>query len=232
MDREFSMPLVELPTFLSTISMVMDDRTAIVQKLIQAERKSPPVYAPSRDLFLTVLEGKLSFENAVVQARRLIDETERKCATQIVDASEQFLRNERPTYISALPNLKFILPNGLQLDVSPVWLRHFNPDRLLVLHFWQTPLSGWQFSAAAAVLRAALFEAQPQYSSCEIDFVSIAFSRFGNGRRFERYSWTKLNPLSNTELYKFWKHFLSAWSQYQRLGPREIKRKRTGGLFD
>jgi hypothetical protein len=36
MRQEFSTPLVELPTFLSAISMVTDDRAAIVQKLIQA----------------------------------------------------------------------------------------------------------------------------------------------------------------------------------------------------
>ena len=232
MDPELSTPLVALPTFLSTISMVVDDRSAIVRKLVQAERKSPPVYEPSRDLFLSVLEGKLSFDKATIQARRLADETERKCAVQIMDASEQFLRNERHSRISRLPDLKYALPNGLQLDISPVWLRHLDPSRLMILHFWRDPLSNWQMGAAAAVLRSALFDSQPQYTSCELDFISIAFSQIGNRRRFERYNWTKLKPHNATELRRFWTHFLAAWSQYQSFGPREIRRKRTANLFD
>ena len=230
--RELSTPLVELPTYLSTISMVVDDRAAIVQKLIQAERKSPPVYEPSRDLFLKLLQGKLSFDSAVIQAHRLTDQTERKCAVQIVDASERFLRSERPTNMTPLPNLKYVLPNGLQLNIAPIWLRYFDPERLLVLHFWQVPLSQRQLSAAAAVLRTALRDNQPQYSSCEVDFISVAFSQFGGGRRFERYNWTRLKPLDDDELHRFWQQFLTAWSHYQRIGPREIRRKRSASLFD
>ena len=230
--RELSTPLVELPTYLSTISMVVDDRAAIVQKLIQAERKSPPVYEPSRDSFLKLLQGKMSFDSAVIQARRLTDETERKCAIQIIDASEQFLRRERPTRMSHLPNLKYALPNGLRLSISPIWIRHFDPERLLVLHFWQAPLSERQLGAAAAVLRSALHNDQPQYSSCEIDFISVAFSQFGSGRRFERYNWTRLKALDEDELHRFWQQFLVAWSHYHRIGPRKIRRKRSASLFD
>jgi hypothetical protein len=230
--RELSTPLVELPTYLSTISMIVDDRAAIVRNLIQAERKSPPVYGPSRDLFLSVLQGKLSFEKAVIQARRLADQTERKCAAQIIDASEQFLRHERPTIAIELPNLKYALPNGLELKIAPVWVRHYDPDRLMILHFWQAPLFQRQLSAAASVLRAALHDTKPQYSACEIDFISVAFSRFGTGRRFERYNWNQLKPLDDAELSRFWQQFLAAWSHYQRVGPREIKRKRGLSLFD
>jgi hypothetical protein len=231
MRPELSTPLTQLPSFLSTISMVVDDRGAIVQKLIQAERKSPPVYEPSRDLFLSILEGKLSFGKATVQARRLTDETERRCAVQIMDASERFLCNERPTPISRLPGLTYTLPNGLGLDISPVWLRHFDPSRLLVLHFWQAPLSTWQLGAAASVLRSALLQNEPQYSSCEIDFISVAFSPFSNRRWFECHNWVKLNPLNANELRRFWQRFLEAWVHYHRMGPREIRRKRAADLF-
>jgi hypothetical protein len=230
--RELSTPLVELPTYLSTISMVVDDRAAIVRNLIQAERKSPPVYGPSRDLFLSVLQGKLSFDRAVIQARRLADATERKCAAQIIDASEQFLREERPTTAVELPDLKYTLPNGLQLKIAPVWVRNFDPERLMVLHFWQAPLFQRQLGVAATVLRTALNEMQPQYSSCEIDFISVAFSQFGSKRRFERYNWAKLKPLGSDETQRFWLQFLAAWSQYHGLGSREIRRRRATGLFD
>jgi hypothetical protein len=101
----------------------------------------------------------------------------------------------------------------------------------MVLHFWQTPLFDRQLGAAAAVLRTALLEAMPQYSSCQIDFISVAFSQFSNRRRFERYNWVKLMPLNQAELHRFWQQFIAAWSQYQRIGPREIKRKKITTLF-
>lgn len=232
MHREFSTPIEELPTFLSTISMVVDDQSMIVQKLREAERKAPPIYASTRDLFLTVLSGRLSFHDATVQARRIVDQTERRCAVQVIDASEQFLREERPAHIAPLQKLEYALPNGLILKVLPVWLREASPDRLLILHFWQTPLSQWQLGAAASVLRGAIASRYPQYSACEIDFISVAFSQMGQGRRFERYNWMRLKPLSISEIDRFWKQFLAGWSRYQRQGPREIARRWKGGLFD
>jgi hypothetical protein len=42
MDFAVSTPLNELPAFLSTISMVVDDRASIIERLTQVERKSPP----------------------------------------------------------------------------------------------------------------------------------------------------------------------------------------------
>jgi hypothetical protein len=232
MEPEFSKPLSELPTFLSTISMVSDDRAAIVQQLIQAERKSPPIYGPTRDLFLHVLEGKFDFDDAVTQARRLTGETERKCALRVLTASEKFLRSERRAPLGPFPNMRYPLPNGMRLDISPIWTRHLNPERLMVLHFWQTPLSERQLSAAGAVLRSALHNEQQQYSACEVDFISVAQSQFGGQRRFDHYNWTKLKPLRGDELARFWRPFLLAWSDYQRRGPREIRRKRPQSLFD
>lgn len=232
MQLEFSKPLSELPSFLSTISMVVDDRAAIVQQLIQAERKSPPRYGPTRDLFLRVLEGNFSFDDAFTQSRRLADETERKCAIRVLAASENFLRCERRARVGPFPSMKYFLPNGMQLDISPIWLRHLSPERLMVLHFWEAPLSPWQLSAAAAVLRSALHYEHQQYSACEVDFISVALSPFGGQRRFDRYNWSKLKPLRDDELVRFWRHFLGAWSEYHRREPREIRRRSPEDLFD
>lgn len=232
MEREFSKPLSELPAFLSTISMVVDDRTAIIRQLIQAERKSPPIYGSTRDLFLYVLEGKISFDNAMVQARRVVNETEQKCAVEVLTASEKFLRSERRAPSGSFPNMKYSLPNGMQLDISPIWVRHLNPERLMVLHFWRTPLSERQLSAAAAVLRSVLYNEQQQFSACEVDFISVAQSQFGGQRRFDHYNWTKLRPLGEDQLARFWRPFVLAWSNYQRRGPREIRRKHPQSLFD
>jgi hypothetical protein len=232
MEREYSKPLLELPSFLSTISMVVDDRSLIVQKLIQAERKSPAIYAPTKDFFCSVLQGRFSFEEALHQAHHLTDITERKCAIGVLRASEGFLRGERPVPVTSFPNMTYSLPNGMELNVSPILIRHFNPERLMVLHFWQDPLSDWQLSAAGAVLRSAICDQQSQYRSCEVDFISVPFPEFSPRRRFERYSWTKLKPHSAEELERSWRQFLSAWMEYQRKGPREIRRRRTTSLFD
>lgn len=232
MERDLSTPLIELPTYLSSISMVVDDRTAIIQSLVQAERKSPPIYEPARALFCRILEGSFNFQQAMIQARALADETERKCAVEVLQASEEFLCAERPTRVGIFPAMTHPLPNGMELSVSPILIRHFNPQRLMVLHFWRTPLSAWQLSAAGAVLRSALLRQQPQYSSCEVDFISVAVPNLATQRRFERYNWSKLRPLGPADLDRFWNQFLAAWSQYQRKGPREIKRKHMPSLFD
>jgi len=232
MEPEFSKPLSELPAFLSTISMVVDDRAAIVQQLVQAERKSPPIYAPARDLFIEVLEGNFSFEGAFTQALRLSDVIERRCATEILSVSERYLRRESHCRVRLFPRMDYFLPNGMPLDVTPMWLRHSNPSRLMILHFWQTPLSSWQLSAAAAVIRSALLRQHPQYSACEIDFISASLSPYGPHRRFEQYNWSKLKPLGDDDLRRFWKQFLTAWSEYQHRPPREIRRTRAPGLFD
>src|ERR1700758_2403095 len=93
MEREYSTQLQELPSFLSTISMVVDDRASIVESLVQAERKSPPRYGPAKELFRCVLEGDWTVSQALIQARNVIDSVERKCATDILLASEKFLNN-------------------------------------------------------------------------------------------------------------------------------------------
>ena len=199
MERALSKPLSELPTFLSTISMVVDDRTSMVDSLTQAERKSPSRYEPARELFCRVLQGDLSVAQAIVQARKVSDPTERTCAVDILKASERFLGADTPAHIGLFPAMLTSIPNGMKLSVSPIWLRHLNPQRLMVLHFWRTPLSAWQLGAAAAVLQAALVRHRPEYSNCELDLISVS----GSPRRFERYSWEKLKPLKEADLLDF-----------------------------
>jgi len=231
MEREFSTPLTELPTFLSTISMVEDDGRQIVESLTQAERKSPSVYEPTRDLFCLVLQGDLCVTQAMVQAHRILDEVERKCAVDVLEASKSFLEKQAAARVGPFPAMNFEIPNGLSLNVAPVWLRHFNPPRLMILHFWRQPLSDWQLGAASAVLRAALLTHQPDYAMCEIDFISVPHPEASPRRRFEHYDWAKLRPLDNKNLHRFWKQFCGAWSVYQNQEPREIKRRRSADLF-
>jgi hypothetical protein len=49
MESQFSTPLNDLPHFLSTIAMVVDDSASIIESLIQAERKSPSRYDPAKE---------------------------------------------------------------------------------------------------------------------------------------------------------------------------------------
>lgn len=226
MKSEFSTPLSELPTFLSTISMVVDDRAAIMQSLIQAERKSPPRYEPAKALFCRVLQGDFHVEQALDQARKLADTTERKCAIEILQASEKFLRGELQGRVGPFPSMSISLPNEVELGLSPVWLRHLDPERLMILHFWRRPLSQRQLSAAGAVLRVALSLHKPNHSSCELDFISVSLPENASQRQFRRYSWTTIKPFKEEELSRFWKPLCATWLDYQRRQPRKIKRKR------
>jgi hypothetical protein len=232
MEPEFSTPLTALPSFLSTISMVSDDRSAIIRGLIRAEQKSPPRYDPARNLFLYVLEGKLSLKQATEQARRILDLTERKCALEILNASSDFLRNGDRSRVGLFPVMSVLLPNDMELNISPVWLRHLSPNRLMVLHFWKNPLLGRQVSAAAAVLRKALAAQQPEYLRCELDFISIALPMNASVRRFECFNWARAKPLPDNELDRFWKPFCDAWLEYVSREPREKRGRRDRGLFD
>jgi hypothetical protein len=230
MLTKFSTPISELPSFLSTISMVSDDLTFTIQRLKEAEQPPPAIYEPTRDLFLTILQGKLRFDDAWKQASRIPYPTERKCACQVLDVARDFFADQLPARIYPLKGLRYSLPNGLPLQISPIWIRETSPNRLLILHFWQTPFSDWQRSAMASVLREALEGSENAPS--EIDFISVPFSDRANRRQFEVYNWKRLKPLSDIELKRFWKAFLDAWAEYQRRGPREIKIKRRKTLFD
>ena len=126
-----------------------------------------------------------------------------------------------------------VLPNGLELKVAPVWVRHGDDPRLLILHFWQTALTPRQLSAAAAILRMALLAHLPRYAGLEIDFVSVAISERTEARRFENFGWKQLAPLEEPGLDRFSQLLAAAWTAYGRIGPREIKRRPSqGGLFD
>jgi hypothetical protein len=230
-EAAFSTPLNELPSFLSSISMVVDDRTSIVRSLTQAERKSPTRYEPAKDLFCRVLQGDFTFAEALTQAGEVADSTERKHAVDILRASARFLVSESPARVGAFPTMNILIPNGMKLAVTPLWLRHLAPPRLMILHFWLTPLTPRQLSAAAAVLRAALLIHHPAYSGCELDFISVSQPDGAPARNFERYSWTKIKPLSETDLAYFWRQFCEAWSEYQKRGPRTFYRRRQTELF-
>ena len=136
-----SKPLAILPTYLSAISMVGDDSEYTVRQLIQAERPSPPVYDPARDLFIRILQGNLSVERALLEVERLHAETERRCARDVIEAAKPFLEKAQPAKIGRLNRMEVALPNGLNFVVSPIWIRHLAVPCFLVLHFWQEPLS-------------------------------------------------------------------------------------------
>lgn len=79
-----SAPLTEFPTFMSSISMVGDDLEFTIQELIRAERKSPPVNDPARELFIQILRGNFAVEVALAQVSAIVDPIERKCALNVM----------------------------------------------------------------------------------------------------------------------------------------------------
>ena len=228
---EYSQLLDEAPSFLSLVSMVTDDRETIIKDLVHAERKSPSYYEPAIRLFVRALQGDFSFEQTVQQAQKLVDQTERKCALDVLNASERYLRSQSAARMGQISPMTLTLPDGLPFTVSPVWIRHLEPERLMVLHVWRQPLSELQLGAAASILRTALVKWQPMHARCELDFISVTVPTYASTRKFLRYSWETARPLDDEELYLFLRRFCDAWSEYQRRGPREVKRRRQSRLL-
>ncbi len=232
MARALSKPLNELPYFLSTISMVVDDERQIVRDLKQAERKSPAVYGPAKDHFIIALEGKLPFEKILDQAKKLSDPTERKCAVDVLRASKKFLEDADKSPVRPIPTMSLSLPDNLELKIGPIWTRRLNPERLLVLHFWETALKPRQLKAAATALKKAIQQQQKAYADCDLDFVSLSIPEGNSSRRFKCYSWSELKPLTFTELDKFWAPLCSAWKKYKAEGPRFFTKRGPPTMFD
>jgi hypothetical protein len=231
LETSHSRLLTTFPSFLSTVSIVGDDQNKTIQAFRHAERKSPPVYDPARDLFIRLIQGDFTFEAALDQARLLTDKIERKCATNVLEAAKSFLTSAPPAKLGPLPPMAIRLPNGMELSVSSVWIRHVHPDRLMVLHLWEKSLSDWQLSAAGAILRMALYRHQPTCARLELDFISVAVPGHSSERRLQNYSWELLKPLDEDGLQRFFKRLCDAWTEYQRQGPREYKKRRPPDLL-
>jgi len=232
METKLSKLLTEFPSFLSAISMVGDDQEQAIRELQYAERKSPAVYNPARDLFMSVLRGQLDFRSALAQVGWLPDETERKCARDVLEASKSFLMQEGPAEVKPLSRMGIDLPNGMELRVAPVWVRHLSPPRLLVLHFWREPLSAWQLSAAAAILMSAMKRDKPTCVDLDLDFISVAVPDHSAKRRLRAYNWDTLKRLDDDELRRFLQRLCDAWVEYQNRGPRAYKPRLHPDLFD
>ena len=232
METKLSKLLTEFPSFLSAVSMVADDREQIIRELQHAERPSPEVYRPARELFLSVLRGHLDFESALAQAGRVPDEVARRCARDVLRASKSFLMQQQPTEVIPLRGMGIELPNGMELRVSPVWHRRFSPARVLVLHFWRDALSDWQLRAAAGILRLAPAGDKPACLGLDLDFVSVAVPDHSAARRLRSYTWQTLDPLRGDELDHFLQRLCDAWAKYQERGPRPYKARPRRDLFN
>ncbi|MBN9050691.1 MAG: hypothetical protein J0H78_14610 [Rhizobiales bacterium] len=221
--------LRELPSFLSTASMVFDDREKTIDLLFKAEKPSPPVYEPARRLFCSVLSGDLSWERAIEEAERL-DGRERGCAVDVLNHSRDFLLKQPRSRVSKI-GLSTTIPNGMKLRIAPIWVRELPQPRLLVLYFWMKPLNDHQVSAVAAILRMALLDRQKEFKSYDLDFVSVSMEEKANTRRFSCLDWKRAHPLDEGDLMRFWARFVAAWDEYQRRPPRVRRRKEESGTL-
>src|SRR6185312_11883670 len=90
----FAGHLKELPSFLSTVSTIVDDFEASLSNLRKLERPPPNIYEPTRQIWLKVLMGQFSVDQAFAEASRLHDDTERRCAVDVLTASRHVLTEE------------------------------------------------------------------------------------------------------------------------------------------
>lgn len=232
MEPAQSRLLLALPSFLSLTSMVTDDPEDMITGLRHAERKSPACYDPARALFFRVLQGDFTFDIALAQARKLTDDVERKCAIGVLEASKSFLLAQPTAKVGRLPQMSISLPNGMEVNVSPVWIRHLAVEQLMILHVWRTPLSDYQLSIIGGILQAALIRHQPRCARRDLELISVAAPEHASGRRLRSFSWEKLRPLDDDGLRRALSVICYAWAEYQRRGPREVMRKAQPDLFN
>jgi hypothetical protein len=222
--------LNELPSFLSMVSMIFDDQELTIEKLFDAERKSPPFYKPAREFFCSVLR-EFSTSQAVEQAAKLSDPTERSCAIDVLAVANDFLTEQAKSRVTKI-DLNTVAPNGLKLRVAPLWVRELDKPRILVLHLWRTPLTEYQQSAAAALLRHAIQDHATELGSYELDFVSTSYNSTGLRREFRCLDWKRIRPLDDGGLARFWNRFIKAWDTYQKRPPKpHSKKPKPGSLL-
>jgi hypothetical protein len=225
MIEDLSIPLEELPGFLSTISMVEDDRREIIKGLIAAERKSPPRYDAARQLILRVLEGQIDYERAEAFAATIPDPIDKRCAEDVLNAAKPFLRSATTSPVGQLAPMRFEVRPELFLKVAPIRVRQLSEPRVLLLHVWDRPLNDRQVRAALAILKRALTDQLPAYSYRDIDFVTLSTPPLSARRSCRIYGWNSLPPMETDELDRFLGALSDAWSEYQRHGPRSVKRR-------
>lgn len=226
-----STPLTKFPVYMSSIRIVTDDRQEAVKGLIHAEQTPPARYVVARDLFIEVLSGKMTYEQAYRQAGYEADPIKRRYALRIMEVSKDFFDNTRKYPISQLPTMAVILPNGMELNVAPIWARYDQPMRLMILYLWETPLSDLQLSVAAGLLHEAIRDTK--YRGRELDFISVSRPTHSAGRRLQLMGWEKLKPFYDDDLKSALKFYLcDVWDEYHRRGPRPINLRRGRDLLN
>jgi hypothetical protein len=219
--------LTEFPGFMSTIRLVTDNREEAMTRLVHAEHKAPSFYLPARETLLDVLRGKLVVAKAIHDLKFLRDPTERKLASQIFAASKKFLEGERPTPTVEASPMEAQLPNRKIIKISPVWVRHHRPQRLMLLYLWEDELTDLQLRVAAGLLHLAIETHSTKFRGRELDFISVARPAFSAGRKLRKYGWDQLNPFYGEELEKALKFYLcDLWEEYHKRGPRPVNEKR------
>ncbi|MBG7613811.1 hypothetical protein IWC96_00765 [Brevundimonas sp. BAL450] len=205
--------------------MVEDDGRETVKGLVAAERKSPPRYDAARQLFLSVLEGRMTLAQAQSYASGLPDPIDRRCAEGVMGAGAIFLKEAIVSPIGQLPPLTFPVRADLTLKISPIRVRQLEEPRLLLLHLWDRPLNERQIRAALAILKRGLLEQAPDYAYCDVDFVILSTQPLSAHRSCRVYEWPTLPAMKQEELNQFLEMLTTAWDEYQRKGPRLIKRR-------
>ena len=225
MSDDLSVPLDELPGFLSTISMVEDDQRDIVKRLIAAEKKSPPRYDAARQLFLSVIEGQIDHERAELFANTISDPIDRRCAQDVLKAATNYLRSATSSPVGQLSPMRFEIRPDLSLGVAPIRVRQLEEPRVLLLHVWDRPLSDRQVRAAISILKRTLADQAPEYAYRDLEFVTVSTPPLSAQRSCKVYGWKTLPHMEDDELSRFLLALSDAWQTYRSIGPRPVRRR-------
>ncbi|WP_126401830.1 hypothetical protein [Blastochloris tepida] len=231
MPITYGKPLLEPPAYFSIAGMYGCSKSEIISRLRDAERPSPSIYTPAVDLFIAVLEKKISFKGAIVQASRL-PEPQNRCATNVLLEADNFLSLESAHCITKIPDIALPIGSELKINVSPIWLRRIgNIFRVLSLYFWKKKLTSGQLSAVGAIIKGGISCCRSDLSGLEIDLIAISENDLLSRRTFERYGWDRLKPLNEGDLEKFLSLFRESWREYRANGPRTPQTRHKKDLF-
>lgn len=231
-EPALSSPITKMPNFASSARLYSRDKNEIITGLRRSERKPPPIYDSTRDFILLILEGKLNYDLAIKQAKNIPDETERRCALDVLRVTKEFLEKEQKGKLSPLEGMFIEFSDDSTIPISQLYVRILgNEQRLFYLCPWEKPLNETQLSVAGGIIRRAIPNFYPQYADCEIDFVSTHMDQIANKRTIRISNWSKITPLDSPQLDNVLSALRIAWREYRALPPRTIIRNRPRDLL-
>lgn len=207
-------PVRNAPSIIHAVALVGLDVASTEQNIRNLMRGFPPAYYKlANQLVRSVLKGR-SLAWARAQARRHMNEEQRKQARIVLIQMTPVLRRLKPEWVVDLDVDPYQVGPRLQLPVKVHGLMKVNgKHEVLVMHLWQKGLSEKSRNAAASILKDRLSQRE-ELANAELRWIDISMP-FGERRRSLReYNWGDINLMPQAEMERFLGILREAWDLY------------------